>query len=113
MFHKLPSFSVKESIFRFNNKLYKQIDGVAMGSPLGPCLANAFLCFHETDWLNRCPSHFKPLLCRTYVDDSFLLFSSPDHVPLFLNFSNSQHPNIKFTMEFEKRQQALIYVYKF
>ena len=33
-----------ESSFIFENKFYKQIDGVAMGSPLGPTLANAFLC---------------------------------------------------------------------
>ena len=26
-----------------------------MGSPLGPTLANAFLCFHEQIWLNECP----------------------------------------------------------
>ena len=33
--------------FNFNGKIYKQTDGVAMGSPLGPSLANAFVCFHE------------------------------------------------------------------
>ena len=25
-----------------------------MGSPLGPTLANAFLCFHDQIWLNEC-----------------------------------------------------------
>ena len=33
----------KKSYFIFNGLLYKQIDGVAMSSPLGPALANAFL----------------------------------------------------------------------
>ena len=37
----------KESYFIFNDILYKQIDGVAMGSPLGPTLANTLLCFYE------------------------------------------------------------------
>ena len=32
----------KESFFMFNNKFYKQNDGVAMGSPLGSALANIF-----------------------------------------------------------------------
>ena len=43
----------------FDNILYKQIDGVAMGSLLGPTLANAILCHYEKIWLNECPSQFK------------------------------------------------------
>ena len=35
--------ATKESFFIFNGKLYKQVDGVAVGSLLGPTLANAFL----------------------------------------------------------------------
>ena len=46
-FKELLSLATKESYFIFNEILYKQIDCVAMGSPLGPTLANAFLCFHE------------------------------------------------------------------
>ena len=32
----------------FNNQMYKQLDGVAMGSPLGPALANIFFGVHES-----------------------------------------------------------------
>jgi len=28
-----------------------QIDGVAMGSPLGPVLANIFMCSFEQNWV--------------------------------------------------------------
>lgn len=31
----------------FDGKSWKQIDGVAMGSLLGPSLSNTFLCFNE------------------------------------------------------------------
>ena len=34
----------KEVEFSFNEELYLQVDGVAMGSPLGPLLANIFMC---------------------------------------------------------------------
>ena len=85
----------------FDGKYYKQYDGVSMGSPLGPALANAFLCHFETIWLNECPSFFKPIFYRRYVDDTVLVFRSPDHVPLFLNYLNGKHPNIKFTSETE------------
>ena len=33
--------------FIFDGTLYKQIDGVAMGSPLGPSLSNVFLSYHK------------------------------------------------------------------
>ena len=31
----------------FNGQLYEHTDGVAMGSPLGPLLANVFMCSIE------------------------------------------------------------------
>ena len=44
---QLLCLATKESYFIFNSLLYKQVDGVAMGSPLGPSLANAFLSYCE------------------------------------------------------------------
>ena len=44
-----------------------------MGSPLGPTQANAFLCHYEKNWLNECPSQFKPVVYRRYVDDIFFV----------------------------------------
>ena len=63
--YELLKLATTESSFIFDNKLYKQIDGVAMGSPLGPTLANAFLCHYEKIWLNECPSQFKPVVLQT------------------------------------------------
>lgn len=40
---KLLEISTSNQLFQFNGQLYKQTDGVAMGSPLGPLMANA-LC---------------------------------------------------------------------
>jgi len=102
LFKELLNLSVKDSPFQFNNKFYSQTDGVAMGSCLGPSFANAFLCHHETTWLDECPLSFKPSYYRRYVDDTFLLFDNADHIPLFLQYLNSKHENIKFTYEVEK-----------
>ena len=46
-FQKLLTLSVKNCHFMFNGRLFHQIDGVAMGSPLGPLFANIFMSFHE------------------------------------------------------------------
>ena len=45
--YDLLQLAATESSFIFDNKLYKQIGGVAMSSPLGPTLANGFLCHYE------------------------------------------------------------------
>ena len=72
-----------------------------MGSPLGPTLANAFLCFHEQIWLNECPDEFKPVYYRRYVDDIFVLFRSTVHLEKFQNYLNFKHRNIRLTCEKE------------
>ena len=100
-FRKLLYFAVKNCHFLFNGRLYEQVDGVAMGSPLGPSFANTFLCYHEKVWLDNCPRDFKPLIYRRYVDDCFVIFRCPDHVKPFLDYLNSQHNSIKFSSETE------------
>ena len=40
-------------IFLFKGKFYDQIDGVVMGSPLAPVLANVFMGHSEKEWLSN------------------------------------------------------------
>ena len=44
---KLILDSCNKTAFSFNNKIYEQIDGVSMGSSLGPVLANIILTEFE------------------------------------------------------------------
>ena len=101
-FKKLLTLASHDCLFLFSNEFYVQKDGCAMGSPIGPSFANAFLSFHEKRWLEECPSEFKPLLYRRYVDDTFLVFKHRNHIPLFLEYLNSRHVNIEFTSEIEE-----------
>ena len=93
-FHQLLSLAAKQSYFTFEDDIY-------IISPLGPSFANAFLCHHEKEWLQQCPSEFKPVYYRRYVD--VVLFSSP--LPLFQVYLNSKHQNISFTTESEHDNQ--------
>ena len=52
-------------------------------------------------WLNECPDDFKLVYYSRYVDDTFPLFCSPDHLQEFTNHLNSKHKNIKLTYEKE------------
>ena len=100
-FKELLEIAVFDSYFIFNNTLYKQTDGCAMGSPLGPVFANIFMCRLEEEFLSQCPLNFRPNNYFRYVDDTFTSFSSPHHATLFLDFINSRHPNIHFTIDKE------------
>src|SRR6201995_1099438 len=53
-FHNLLTLAVEDSYFSFNNKLYRQIDEMSMGSPLGPLFANIFLSYYESEWVQNC-----------------------------------------------------------
>ena len=47
---KLLTLCTKNLHFLFNNEIYIQIDGVAMGSPLGPVIAHIFMVDLKTTW---------------------------------------------------------------
>ena len=69
-----------------------------MGSPLAPVLANIFMGFHESKWLNEYNLN-KPEFYLRYVDDILAAFGNEQDSLNFLNFSNNRHPYIKFTIE--------------
>ena len=46
-----------------------------MGSPLGPTLANIFMGFHESKWLNEYNLH-NPEFYLRYVDDILATFDN-------------------------------------
>ena len=77
-----------------------QVDGVAMGSPLGPVLAGLFMIELEKavlPELTECIKYWKG-----YVDDtiSFVKLGAIDHIITKLN---SFHKNIQFTFEEEDK----------
>ena len=84
--------------FIFNGSFYDQIDGVAMGSPLAPVLANLCMGPFEKLWLKNFPGS-TILFYRRYVDDTFCLRNSNRDATIFFDYISSRHPNIKFTME--------------
>ena len=98
---KLFMFATAQTHFLYNGEYYDQVDGVAMGSPLGPVLANIFMGHHEKVWLQEYPGEGL-LFYRRYVDDIFCLFERQEQVKEFLDYINSKHRNIKFTCEEEE-----------
>ena len=89
-----------ESVFLCKNGVYKQCDGVAMGSPLAPLLANWFVVSIENKILNDTKHEsYKPKIYKRYVDDLFAVFKLTEDRDDFYKVLNSAHPNLRFTME--------------
>ena len=70
-------------LFVINSKFYNQIDGAAVGSPLAPFLANIFMGFYDSKWLNEYNLK-KPKFYLRYVDGILAAFDKKQ------DLSNSQ-----------------------
>ena len=69
-----------------------------MGSPLAPVLANIFMGFYKSKWLNEYNLNI-PNFYLWYVDDILATFDNEQDSLNFLDFLNKRHPNIKFMIE--------------
>ena len=65
-----------------------------MGSPLGPLMANTFMCSLEEQvkLRDKLPSYYK-----RYVDDSLTVMKDEVSAYSFLHVLNELHPSISFT----------------
>ena len=103
---QLLSLATKESYFIFNGLLYKQIDGVAMGSPLGPSLALLTHFCHTMK--KKLVKQLSARIYQHYVEYIFILFKLNDHLKYFQDFLNFCLINMSFSMETEKENKLSV-----
>jgi len=107
---KLFKVATSQTHFMFDGEYYDQIDGVSMGSPLGPVLANLFMGYHESKWLSDYKTS-EIVMYKRYVDDIFCIFNNENDAKNFFEYLNEQHINIKFTMEKEENSSLAFQTY--
>ncbi|KAL9986971.1 hypothetical protein ACROYT_G001201 [Oculina patagonica] len=96
---ELLRVATKNQLFQFEGSLFEQVDGVAMGSPLGPLMANTFMCNIEKQLETR---NEMPAFYKRYVDDTLSAMPDVETASEFLITLNNSHPSINFTMELEE-----------
>ncbi|VDP72625.1 unnamed protein product [Echinostoma caproni] len=84
--------------FSFQGNAYRHIDGVAMGSLLGPVLADLFMAHLEEKGTNI-PG--RAILYKRYIDDTLVITESLEEATKIMDELNRLHPNMHFTMEYE------------
>ena len=88
VFIELMKFAITFPEFNFDN-IYRQVDGISMGSFLGPAKAGIFLGFMEVDLFSK----FKaPSVYFRYADDTFCVFRSEPEAGEFFSRLNNIHP---------------------
>lgn len=98
---KTLTLCLNQNYFEFDNKFYSSKEGLIMGNPLSPLLAEIFRDSLESIIMNH-PLFKKFLYWYRYVDDVLTCFIGTEtQLNQFIELINNLHPNIKFTIERE------------
>ena len=102
---RLLEIVLKNNIFEFNNELYIQLIGTAMGSRPAPPYANIFMARKIDNIIRHIADLYQMYrrlalkLFKRFLDDIFFIFiGSTSELHNFFTDINKIHPNIKFTM---------------
>ncbi|XP_059067539.1 uncharacterized protein LOC131044502 [Cryptomeria japonica] len=96
----LVELCLRSTFFAFQGVIYEQVDGVAMGSPLSPVIANIFMEHFEEVALHSFP--LKPKWWKRYMDDTNVCWPHGlDMLEEFHTHLNNISPSITFTKELE------------
>ena len=106
---ELTSWVLHNNVLTFNGKLYLQIKGTAMGTPL----AVAYACIHmhviEQEAFHIFSSRGYSLrtlsLYVRFIDDIFFIVSDYEHEKLLLDIINGRRPSIKLEFHIKKHKR--------
>ena len=100
---ELTELVLKNNIFEFSDKTYKQIRGTAIGTKFAPPYAVLFMAALEEKILSKVKK--KPSVWWRYIDDIFVIWEhGEESLQEFINEINSFHPTIKFTADLSKEK---------
>ena len=105
---RLAELVLMLNCFSFAGNYYKQINGVAMGTRMGPSYANLFVGYVEHQFFNQYDGP-KPELYGRYIDDCIgAISSSREELDQFITSVNSFHPALKYTWEISETSLAFL-----
>ena len=108
---QLTEWTLKNNVFIFQDSVYRQQKGTAMGACFAPNYANLTLGLWEELYILCSVNPFfeKIKWYGRYIDDILFLFSGSEQELLdFHSYVNSLHSNLKLTLEFSKTEISFL-----
>jgi hypothetical protein len=103
---KLVTTVLKQNYFKFDNHMFKQIDGLAMGAPTSALFSEIYIQKIEHTKIASILRNNNIHSYSRYVDDILLVYDVTNtDIMTVLNQFNSISSNLQFTAEFETEQQ--------
>ena len=93
---EMLTFWVETTFFGMRSDIYRQEEGLVMGSPLSPVLANIYMEYFEEMALGSISR--KPSMWLRYVDGTFILWPHQENVQTLLNLTT-------YTVQYGERER--------
>ena len=105
---RLAELALTLNCFSFSIIHYQQINGVAMGTKMGPSYANLFVGYIENQFFNQYNGP-QPKLYRCYIDDCVgATPSTREELEQLIYSVNSFHPALKYTWQISETSIAFL-----
>ena len=99
----LARLVLENNYLEFDEKIFRQKLGTAIGTKFAPGFANIFMAYLEEKFLSTCK--LRPWVWWRFLDDAFVIWLHlEEELNFFLSRLNSFHETIKFTWEIGYRQ---------
>ena len=96
---KVTEFILTHNYFVFEDNIYLQMMGTAMGTRMAPQYANLFMALLESEFLKH--YHLKPLIYLRFIDDTFMIWThGEEELKNFLRAFNTYHNSITLKMDY-------------
>jgi hypothetical protein len=103
---KLLDTTLSQNYFQFNQNQYKQISGLAMGTPTSAILSESFLQYLEHNHIIHILQKHNIIGYYRYADNILIIYNIQiTQIQNTLNEFYSTHNVLKFTMETEKERK--------
>ena len=93
---KAMQFVLTKGYITFQNQIYQQTNGAAMGSPMIPPYANIFMYQLEKHTVQKYTNSGTLILYKRFIDDVFIIIKD-SNITQVQNELNSLNPSIKLT----------------